>query len=60
LKTGWKNPVKGEPAKESTLSVRGDFAEFTNLMRAVIIKKKEKQPIPASASPVPAAQKANP
>jgi hypothetical protein len=35
----WKNPVKNQPAKESTLNTRGDFQEFTELMRRIVHKK---------------------
>lgn len=40
----WKNPVKGIPAKESTMNVSGDFRKFTNLMKRVVnppVKPKE-------------------
>lgn len=55
----WTDPVKNHGPKPETLAIRGDFAEFTNLMRRVVTKE-QKQPIPASVSPVPAAQKGNP
>lgn len=48
----WTDPVKNRPAKESTLSTRGDFREFTDLMRKVVNKREEK-PKPSSASRVP-------
>jgi hypothetical protein len=32
----WKNPVKGIPAKESTLNIKGDFGTFTDLMKKVV------------------------
>ncbi|HEY4357726.1 MAG TPA: hypothetical protein VGN16_18375 [Acidobacteriaceae bacterium] len=50
----WTNPVKGIPAKESTLNVEGDFQEFTELMRR-IVNKQEDKPKPSSSSPGPAA-----
>jgi hypothetical protein len=35
----WKNPVKGHKAKESTLNTKGDFQQFTELMRRIVNKK---------------------
>ena len=37
-KRPWKNPVKNEPAKESTLKIEGDFGKFTEIMRKVVNK----------------------
>jgi hypothetical protein len=45
----WIDPVKDQPARPTTMAVKGDFAEFT---------RETKQPTPASASPAPASQKA--
>jgi len=45
----WKNPVKGVPAKESTMKTPGDFDAFTQLMKRVVEKKPK-----ASVSRVPA------
>jgi hypothetical protein len=53
----WIDPVKDQPARPTTMAVKGDFAEFTSLMRRVVTKE-TKQPTPASASPAPASQKA--
>lgn len=50
----WIDPVKNQPAKESTLNTTGDFGEFTALMRRIVNKQEEK-PKPASSSPDPAA-----
>jgi len=50
----WTDPVKNQPAKESTLNTPGNFSEFTNLMRKIVNKQEEK-PKPASSSPDPAA-----
>ena len=36
MKKPWKNPVKGVPAKESTMNTTGDFAKFTDLMKRVV------------------------
>lgn len=47
-KRGWKDPVKGVPAKESTMRTEGDFAQFTELMKKVVKAGK-----PTSASPGP-------
>ena len=48
----WIDPVKNRPAKESTLAVRGDFREFTEIMRKIVNKREEK-PKQDSASRVP-------
>lgn len=45
----WVDPVKNRPAKESTLNVRGDFEQFTELMRK-IVSKREEEPKAASSS----------
>jgi hypothetical protein len=37
----WVNPVKNQPAKNSTLDIKGDFQEFTDLMRRIVINKSE-------------------
>ena len=34
----WIDPVKSHPAKESTLSTKGDFREFTELMKKIVAK----------------------
>jgi hypothetical protein len=49
----WTDPVKNKPAKESTLDTKGDFRQFTELMRRIINKRKEEPK--ASSSRVPAA-----
>jgi hypothetical protein len=46
----WTDPVKNKPADDSTLGTRGDFREFTNLMRK-IVNKQEDKPKPASRVP---------
>lgn len=48
----WTNPVKNQPAKESTLDIKGDFGKFTDLMRRVVNKREEK-PKTTSASRAP-------
>jgi hypothetical protein len=48
MKKPWKNPVKGVPAKESTMSTQGNFGQFTELMKRVVEKKSK-----TSASRVP-------
>jgi hypothetical protein len=48
----WVDPVKNRPAKESTMNTRGDFREFTELMKRIVTKREEK-PKPVSSSPVP-------
>jgi len=48
----WTDPVKNQPAKESTLNTTGDFGKFTDLMRK-IVNKKEESPKRPSASRVP-------
>lgn len=48
----WKNPVKGHPAKESTMNTQGDFGRFTELMKKVVTKKDDK-PKTVSSSPSP-------
>jgi len=35
----WKNPVKNQPPKDSTLNTRGDFQQFTDFMRRIVNKK---------------------
>lgn len=50
----WINPVKNRPAKESTLNTKGNFGEFTELMRKIVNKQEEK-PKPVSSSRVPGA-----
>lgn len=50
----WTDPVKNQPAKESTLNTEGDFGEFTELMRK-IVNKREDKPKPSSSSHGPAA-----
>jgi len=52
---GWKDPVKGHTAKESTLETRGDFAQFTALMKRVVKIRPPKEAKPTSASPGPVA-----
>ena len=51
----WKNPVKGVPAKESTMNTEGDFGDFTELMRSVVLvqpqRSNEKRTIHASLVP---------
>jgi hypothetical protein len=37
-KPRWVDPVKNRPAKESTMNTRGDFGEFTTLMKKVVSK----------------------
>jgi hypothetical protein len=32
----WTDPVKNRPAKESTMNIRGDFSEFTELMKKLV------------------------
>jgi hypothetical protein len=32
----WIDPVKNRPAKESTMETRGDFREFTELMKKLV------------------------
>jgi hypothetical protein len=48
----WTDPVKNQPAQESTLNTTGDFGEFKDLMRRIVNKREEK-PKPASSSPAP-------
>jgi hypothetical protein len=45
-KSGWKDPVKGVPAKDSTMRTEGNFAQFTEIMKRVMRLGK-----PTSASP---------
>jgi len=45
----WTDPVKNQPAKESTLDTPGDFDEFTELMRR-IVNKQEKTPTQPAVS----------
>lgn len=45
----WIDPVKDQPAKESTLDTPGDFQEFTELMRK-IVNKQEKTPTSSAVS----------
>jgi hypothetical protein len=33
------DPVKNHPAKESTMNTRGDFREFTELMKKIVTKR---------------------
>jgi hypothetical protein len=54
MKKQWKDPVKGHPAKESTMNTRGDFGQFTELMKRVVSRKQEEKPKPVSSSRVPA------
>lgn len=49
-KSAWKDPVKGIAPKESTMRTKGNFAQFTELMKRVVKTGK-----PTSASPGPAA-----
>jgi len=44
----WIDPVKNQPAKESTLNTTGDFGAFKDLMRK-IVNKKEESPKPSSS-----------
>jgi hypothetical protein len=39
----WVDPVKDHKAKEATLNTRGDFQEFTALMRRIVNKKEVTQ-----------------
>ena len=48
----WIDPVKDQPAKESTLNTTGDFGEFTALMRKIVNKQEEKPKPSASPDPV--------
>lgn len=48
----WVDPVKNQPPKESTMSTRGNFREFTDLMRK-IVNKQEENPKSVSSSRVP-------
>jgi hypothetical protein len=50
----WKDPVKGMPAKASTMNTRGDFEAFTDLMKRVVNSSTEDDP-KSSSSPSPAA-----
>ena len=45
----WIDPVKNQQPKDATLNIKGDFREFTNIMRKIVNKQEEK-PKPASAS----------
>jgi hypothetical protein len=45
MRKPWTDPVKSRPAKESTLNTKGNFREFTDLMRKIVVKK------PASHGP---------
>jgi hypothetical protein len=45
----WKNPVKGVPAKESTMKTPGNFDAFTQLMKRVVEKKPKPSVSRASA-----------
>jgi hypothetical protein len=40
----WIDPVKNHPAKESTMNTRGDFGEFTELMKKVVHKSDDPHP----------------
>jgi hypothetical protein len=40
MKKKWLDPVKGHPAKDSTLKVHGDFQQFTELMKRIIVPAK--------------------
>jgi hypothetical protein len=56
MKNPWKDPVKGHPAKESTMNTEGDFGKFTELMKRVVPRKhEEKSKKTVSSSPSPAA-----
>jgi hypothetical protein len=44
----WIDPVKGKPAHAETLSVKGDFKEFKEIMRRLVNKREEK-PTPSSS-----------
>jgi hypothetical protein len=50
----WKNPVKGVPAKEETLNIKGDFGAFTDLMKRVV-NAPAKTPKASSSSRAPVA-----
>lgn len=52
---GWKDPVKGHKAKESTMQTEGDFAHFTELMKRVVKVRPSREAKPTSASPGPVA-----
>jgi hypothetical protein len=51
----WKDPVKGHPAKESTMNVQGDFGKFTELMKRVVPRKQDEKPKIVSSSHAPVA-----
>jgi hypothetical protein len=57
MKKSWRDPVKNQPASETTLNMTADFQNFTELMKRVInVKPTEEKPekIRSSASPSPA------
>jgi len=43
----WSDPVKNKPPRKETLDVKGNFQEFTDLMRRIAKKSGEPTP-PAS------------
>ena len=49
----WSNPVKGHPAKDSTLQTEGNFAEFIELMKKVVKIKPPREEKITSSSPGP-------
>ena len=56
MNKSWKDPVKGQPAKQSTMNTPGDFGKFTELMKRVVPRKhEEKTKKTVSSSPSPAA-----
>jgi len=51
MKKNWRDPVKGHPAKESTLHVRGDFEQFTELMKRIVKVRPREAKTSASLGP---------
>ena len=47
----WSDPVKDKQPREETLGVKGDFQEFTRVMRRVVKKADDPKPLPASHAP---------
>ena len=45
----WEDPVKNRPARESTLTVEGDFVQFKELMRKVVGQMPSSSHGPASS-----------
>ena len=51
----WIDPVKGRPAKKSTMQTGGDFSQFAELMKRVVKIRPPREAKSISASPGPVA-----